>query len=249
MITQGKLLTKPAPEGVADLVQGDALLVTIGERVTQATTPLLQAEARVGSIGGQIGELTQELLEDDALNDGIIGGVDDLTAGAVALCEDPHLRQTLTETRDVLFSEGGRARYTQAPYSALGGEAGQMTTRLTPEHWDALSKVKVGDVSAADGLRRWLTLAEAISDKESRRSQLRTQTDDNALERAEIIKLRNAWIRAMNTFISAVELSSLSPSDRERLLGPVREADRKATEARLRKSAPPATPPTTSPAA
>lgn len=250
MIAQGQILTKPAPHGVADLVQSDVILVAVGERVTQATVLLVHAEERAGSIKGEVGKLTQELLVDDALGDGIIGAEDELTAGAVALCEDPHLREALVETREVLFGEGGRARYTQAPYGALGGEAEQMTARLQPKHWEALSKVRVGDVSAADGLRRWLVIAQGISDKESQRAQLRTKTDENAVERAEIVKLRNAWIRAMNTFVSAVELSDLSAADRERILAPLREADQKATEARLRKSAEPvaATPAPTTPA-
>lgn len=245
MIGQAEHLIRSAPDGVLKMLQSDPLLSGYVELIESATAPLIQLEAKEGKLTGEIGVLTREMQERDAIADSLISGADEMTAGALTLCADDALRGRLIAARAAIFGGDGRARLTQAPYAALGGEALQMAARMTPDDWDALDTVRVQDVSVADALRRWMELAKDITQREAQRASLRAlvATDDTATTRADILQARHHWVRVLNAFTAAVNISGLSDDARRDLLASLREAEEKASAAaRARASSAPAAP-------
>jgi hypothetical protein len=245
--------TDPTVGKAAAILARDPLLSSYVLHIITATNALIHLEAKVGKIAGKVGELTRLLLSEDAEGDGLIAGFDEVVAGAAAICGDEALQAALLTARVAALGGEGRGRLVNASFFALSGEAVQMKQRLQPEHWQALDRVRAGDVTASDALRRWMSIADNISQMEVQRSQLRVQADDTEVSRAEALNARYQWIRVINAFLSTVEISTLSDADRAFILAPLLEAERKATESRKKQPTPetpasPAAAPPSSPA-
>lgn len=237
MISIGDRCTTPEPDGVCGLLEADEVLKVYPARIKSVTVPLAEMEEKLGTVTSEIGELTVKINEDDAEGDAIIGGFDDFTTGAAAVCGDPVLSAAIRAARNAALGSEGRARLVQATYISLAGEATQMETRLTPEHWQTLDQIRVAQVTASDVLRYWMSLARSISKKEVRRGELRSKSDGSEITRGQVAKARNQWIRVMNSFLSAIEISDLTEEQRALVLTPIQEAERNAAESRLRRVA------------
>lgn len=235
MIAQTGYLLDPSPQGGWNLWKDEPLLAGYVSLLRDAVKPLDHMEAKLGKLSAEIAALTRAQQDDDMLGDSLLAGVDELLLGGARVCEA--YRQRLEAARAAVLGAEGRIRLIRAPYAALAGEAAQMRARLTEDDWDTLAKVQVFDVSAADALRLWLKLADAITQREAARAALRVQADDSTISRADVVRARHYWVRTVKAFLSAVEVSGLSDTARAALLAPLQEADRKAVAARDAKTA------------
>ena len=198
----------------------DAMIASIFGKVQEAHDSVAGIQAAAGAISEQVAQLTDLLGEKDGRADELYGACVQTARGAARLLPDGPQRGALNAAIEIAFP--GDARDTiHAPYAAAAGEAQNMRERLTPGARAALAEVSVYGVTVEAALDQWIALSDEVGALDSQRSQLMATEDPTALSRAELRSRRNQWARVMRSFVSLVELSDLTPTERKLVLADV----------------------------
>lgn len=142
------------------------------------------------------------------------------------------------ELRDILIPDGLTS--TQRTYRAEAGQAKQLEDRLSPALKARTDIIVVGPKpktkTLTSYLNEWITLGKQLGELEDEKGKLLAQ-EAEASTGAAIITARNRWIRVVNSILADAELVELAAEPQATILGPLRDAEKKA-EARARSGKP-----------
>lgn len=156
------------------------------------------------------------------------GGYNLLTALA-DLVDDPAEAEKLLALRDTMYPHG--MRVVQWSYVDEAGEAELVERRLTNDDRDLLKQITYKGGTLFDAHQKRVESARKLGELEKKKlALLDAQEAGNGKPMpGDVVKARNAWIRAVNAFLAVLDLEEgLSEADREELLRPLREAEKKS---------------------
>jgi hypothetical protein len=241
-IALGSYLFRPQADGGAwELIALDPMVKMYAEhKLKPSQEALVEQQEYIGGLETKIREVTAWLQAADLSGDALAGALDMLIEGALRY---PGLRAGLADelrsSATAIFKDG-LVNLTRAGYGALGGEADLIERRMSASMWQAVGRLEVDGVSGATMLREWLANAREITRKDQERSALGVQFDPERVSRGQTQQVRNAWVRAMHALVALIEGSDvLDDAQRDAILAPLQEAERRAAEAR-RAAQPPA---------
>lgn len=233
-----------ADGGVWELIMLDPMVRMYAEQKLQPSQEaLVEQQEYIGGLEAKIQAATTWLQVADLNGDAIAGALDMLIEGALRY---PGLRPALADdlrlSATAIFKDG-LGSLTQASYGALAGEADLIERRMSASMWQAVGRLEVDGVNGATMLREWLANAREMTRKDQERSALGVQFDPERVSRGQTQQVRNAWVRAMHALVALIEGSDLLDTEqRDAILAPLQEAERRAAEARraARSAQPPA---------
>jgi hypothetical protein len=148
--------------------------------------------------------------------------------GAFAeLADDPADKAAYLALRGRLFPHG--VKVIQWSYVDEAGEAELVEQRLTKEDRALLKALPVPGGTLLDEHRARVKAALELGALEKERAALTAEAAaDPAVSSGDVVRARNAWIRAVRAFVAVLGLEEIDDAARERILLPLTKAEAKA---------------------
>jgi len=165
----------------------------------------------------------------DGTHDRKLRGSYYLLTALADLVDDPKLAEEFLALRDTLFPYG--LKVVQWSYVDEAGEAELVEQRLTTQDRAALKQVTYPGENLLDAHQKRVETARKLGELEKKKlSLMDAQASGNGRPMpADVLKARNGWIKTVRAFLAVLDLEEgLSEADREELLRPLREAEKKA---------------------
>ena len=198
------------------LVEAHQLLVS-----TQAIAP--------DGESAELPAVQQEQADVDTEHDRKVRGIYGALTAFAELVDDPDKAARYLSLRDKLFPEG--LAVINWSYVDEAGEADLVEGRLTYADRVLLKYLPYPGGKLWDAHERRLASARRLGELERKKQDLirARETREGRLGPVDVIKARNAWIRAVRAFLGVLELEkSIAPEVKRRILGPLEDAERKA---------------------
>lgn len=188
---------------------------------TQATVP--EGES------SELPAVQQEQAELDSEHDRKVRGIYGALTAFAELVDNPDKAAQYLGLRDKLFPEG--LAVVNWSYVDEAGEADLVEGRLSHADRVLLKYLPYPGGKLWDAHERRLASARRLGELERKKQELMRarETREGRLGPIDVIKARNAWIRAVRAFLGVLELEkNIAPEMRRRILGPLEDAVRKA---------------------
>ena len=197
--------------------------------VEKAHKGLLHTQSADDKAAGDVSVLQQKQDDLDTRHDRKARGVYGALTAFADLAEKPEDAAAYIALRDRIYPQG--LKVVQWSYTDEAGEAKLLETRLTQADKDLLKQLPVPGGTLAEEHRARIKAAKELGELETKKVTL-AQSSGNAgavVTGADVVRARNAWIRAITAFVAVLDMEeNLDDADRQRILGPLREAERKA---------------------
>ena len=214
------------------VIHGHELLAGPTKVIARIHQELLTVRQQVGSIAKKVRELTDEMTRLDGHHDSRARGAYRYLEAAAELADTAAQEEEYTVLIETLFPEG--LAITQRSYRQQSGTAKRVRKRITGEQRAKLEGLSVDEKSLWDVVEDWLETATTIARLEARRAELQSSDNDDAVSAQELRQARLQWIRAIRTLVDMMDFTDLEEDDRRVILANIKDADRKARQARLR---------------
>jgi len=189
----------------------------------QAHRDLLEFQQPAPRVSPEMAALTQRVTELDAQHDRLARGIHTVIAGLIDLTEDTDQADDWRAAQAELFPEG--KSITKRSYIDQAGEASRVEARLSDRSRVLLDRLRLGDRSLLDGVRRWQQAAHELGEAEKERILLAKEDQP----KPSVGKVRNTWIGVVNTILAMLDREvDLSEADRFKVLEPLETALAKA---------------------
>jgi len=206
---------------IASLPQAGPLLTSI-EKVHNG---LLQTQASGATIVSEISAVQSAQEELDTLHDRKTRGVFNVLTGFADLADDPVKAKALLALRDRIYTNG--LKVVQWSYVDEAGEAALVDERIGAADKDALANLPTPDGSLKDHHEARIDAGKKIGELEKKKIAL-AATSPAGASASEVVRARNAWIRTVTAFVAMLGLDDLTEEKENKILGPLREAERRA---------------------
>jgi len=202
----------------------------------RAHEQLVASRAHRGTHAERYEELTERLEELDDVHDrmakALYNGLE-----VLSLIEgDSVTGQTYMSVRELLFPDG--LSINAASWRSESVNAAVVSESIDDEVTGILETAMLGRTSCADIAERWLDSADSLGDVLGERADIVTESDkvddetDGDLVPADERKARIFWVRAVNSFVSMLELVALDEGARDDLLATLHDAEIEAMRRR-----------------
>jgi hypothetical protein len=210
------------------LPKASILLPTLEEAKDALLTTQTAANATTSS---ELPAVQKEQAEVDDTHDRKARGIYGALTAFAEIVDDPNKAAQYLALRDKLFPRG--MAIVNWSYTDEAGEANLVEGRLTASDRALLKQLPYPGGKLYDAHESRVLAARRLGELETKKQTLTLaqQSKDGKIAPADVVKTRNAWIRTVRAFVSVLELeNSLSNEARQKILGPLEEAERKASK-------------------
>jgi hypothetical protein len=209
---------------IESLPQAGALLPSL----EKAHNGLLHTQHMGVQADTELSAIQEESSEADGRHDRKARGLFNVLTGFADLADDPVLAALYLALRDRIFLHG--LKVIQWSYADEAGEAKLVDGRLTADDRALLKELPMPGGKLIDAHTARVKAGNKLGELERKRIALTSQPDDaEAPTQGDVVRARNNWIRAVNAFVATLDLEDkLSEASWERIIAPLREAERRA---------------------
>lgn len=145
------------------------------------------------------------------------------------LTADPEAAASYLALRDKIFLPQNGLRVIQASYGDESSEAVLVEQRLDDADRALLKKLPTPDGKLFDAHKARISAAAKLGKLDRERIQLEhDELEKDEVKQADVLKARNGWIQAVRALVTVIDLVAPSAAIRNRILGPLEEAEKKA---------------------
>lgn len=196
----------------------------------EAKTTLIATQARPTDIlAPEISAVQKAQTAVDGTHDRKSRGTHGALTAFAELVDDPDKAAQILALRDKLFPQG--LSVVKWSYTDEAGEAELVEARLTAQDRALLKQLSYPGGKLFDAHEARIAAARKLGELEQKKQGLirASESKDGKVGPSDVVKARNAWIRAVRAFVGILDLEkNLAAKTREKILGPLEEAERKA---------------------
>lgn len=209
---------------IESLPQAGALLPSL----EKAHEGLLSTQHMGEQADAELSAIQEESADADARHDRKTRGLFNVLTGFADLADEPVLAAAYLALRDKIFLHG--LKVIQWSYADEAGEVKLVEGRLTADDRALLKELPMPGGTLIDAHAERVKAGDRLGELERKRLALTSQPDDaEAPTQGDVVRARNCWIRAVNAFVATLDLEEkLSEAGWERIIAPLREAERRA---------------------
>lgn len=194
--------------------------------VAAAHQTLEEVEGQTDNGGreAQLKTLIARLVELDRQHDAYVRRIFGVYTALAEAASSPEQAALYTSTAKAVFPAGLASA--QATYKDEAGQALLVDKRLTEEHHATLKAVKTPDGTLAEDVARWKKVAKELGQVETERTRLAATPAET--KRTDAVAARNAWINAVSTMTSVIDLAAFADETRVLIMAPLEAETAKA---------------------
>ena len=212
-------------EGTAEgkVLARDAALAPLLGFVREAHEALVASQVVGDSPHAErIQELSQRSTELDRQHDALVRGVLRILTGLGDVAKTEKRRAGYEAVAAALFPEGPASALRS--YAAQAGSASMVDERLTAAHRQVLESLASPEGTLAELVARWKKVARALGESDNERTRL-LEVKASAPSRADHLKARHGWVRAVDVLRRAIALAKLPEADVAMVLANLTKAE------------------------
>jgi hypothetical protein len=179
----------------------------------------------------EITAVQKEQAEIDGTHDRKSRGIHGALTAFAELVDDPDKAAKYLALRDKMFPQG--LAVVKWSYTDEAGEAELVESRLTPQDHALLKQLPYPGGKLNDAHEARIAAGRKLGDLERKKQTLiqAHESKEGKVGLADVAKARNGWIRTVRAFVGMIDLEkNLSSAIRHKILGPLEEAERKASK-------------------
>jgi hypothetical protein len=209
---------------IESLPQAGALLSS----VEKAHKGLLHTQLTGEKTDAELSAVQLESADEDTRHDRKARGLYYALTAFADLADDPDDTAAYLALRDRIFVHG--LKVIQWSYADEAGEAKLVDERVTPADRALLKQLPMPGGKLMDAHTARVKAGNRLGELDRKRIALSSHTDGaQGATQGDVMRARNNWIRVVNAFVATLDLEeNLSEASWERILGPLREAERRA---------------------
>lgn len=219
------------PKGTRPLIEAIAPAAALLPSVQKAHDGLKKAQAQPQQVPEKLLEIQKKQAELDKLHDRKGRGTYLVLTGFAEIADDPALVAEILALRDKIFDPTIGLRVLQASYAEEAGEVILLEERLNDEDRALLKKMPCPKGSLLDAHQARVTAGKKLGALDTEKNALssdQVSAPGEVTMPADVLRARNAWIKAARALITVLDLDDLDAATRTKILGPIEEAERKA---------------------
>jgi len=198
----------------------------------EANTELIGTQATPND--GHLAELSALQKEEasiDEIHDRKARGTYGALTAFADLVDDPDKAARLIALRDKIFQQG--LSVVRWSYVDEAGEVDLVEARLTAQDRTFLKQLPYPGGKLLEAHEARIAAARKLGDLERKKQDLIRANESKAgkVALSDVAKARNGWIRTVRAFVGILDLEkNLAPDVRQKILGPLEDAERKAAK-------------------
>jgi hypothetical protein len=184
----------------------------------------------------ELATLDIRVTDSDATHDDLVGGIYDLLTALARLSHDEATATDLITLRDHLFPDGKIIM--NASYLTEAAAAESIFNRLTEADRALLRRIVLLEAASLEvEVEALRTIGVALREDETKRAALRQAVAEGVVPvSAELLKARNAWIRAAKFLRDALDMArGVTAEQRQEILAKLDEAQKNAAARALKR--------------
>ncbi len=179
----------------------------------------------------EISAVQKEQADVDGVHDRKSRGIYGALTAFAELVDDPNKAARYLALRDKMFPQG--LAVVKWSYTDEAGEAELVENRLNAQDHALLKQLPYPGGKLHDAHESRIAAAGKLGQLERKKQVLiqAHESKDGKVALADVAKARNGWIRTVRAFVGMIDLEKDLASDiRQKILGPLEEAERKAAK-------------------
>jgi len=190
---------------------------------------VLKTQAKPNKGSAELVAIQEEQAELDGTHDRSARGTYGALTAFADLTADPDEAARYLALRDKIFLPETGLRVIQASYGDEASEALLVEQRLDDEDRALLKKLPIPGGHLLDAHKARMTAAKRLGVLDDKRKALESKLEEKeTIKQADVLKARNGWIQAARALVTVIDLAQPSVAVRQRILGPLEAAEKKA---------------------
>ncbi|MBA2664060.1 MAG: hypothetical protein H0U74_17350 [Bradymonadaceae bacterium] len=215
-------------------------LVSSMDALNRAYKNLAALDQKEGEVKAEFDRLSALLAEGDIEHDRYSRAVYRGLSYAAESADDPQQAARYLDARQ--YSHPTGLSVNQISYLEQAGNTHRIAERVTPELRALFASISANGTTVEHCFDRWIVAGSLIGELEERRAAVGTEEDKGRVSASDIVRARNAWIRAMSAFVASLELTDFSEEQKTTILANLRAAQARAARSRNKLTSAPEAP-------
>lgn len=214
------------------ILDKDPMLRPVADRLKGVHRTLIVLTRREGEVERELKVVSANIHVCNQQHDALCRGMDGALTFAEQMCESEDEAKPFREARDLILPQGMGIISTS--YRDQAGHALSLGERMTPEVRDTLGRVHFDGEDLNVFLERYINVGREMSALIARRAELQGEDDETRVSAGDLREARYQWQRVMTALLRLLDISSLSETDKRRLLTNLNDAITQASARRAR---------------
>ncbi|RDV37598.1 hypothetical protein DV096_13930 [Bradymonadaceae bacterium TMQ3] len=214
------------------IFESDPMVEPFLAPIEKSNRDLIFLTRQEGECARELKEIGDELKERSERHNAICRALDAGFTFATHLCQTLREKRPVESARAVVLPDG--LSVINSAYRDQAGHALRVEDRLDAPLRATLSRVLFDGEDLNVLVDEYVGIGHRMNELTARRAELQGEEDTTRISASDLRQARIQWIKVTTSFVNVVELSSLSDTDKRRLLANLNQAQAQAQPRKTR---------------